>query len=272
MKKVIKSLLICVSGLALLTGCSKGELDSSGTNYGYVDNLSHEEVYRQIKEKMKSEMDKIGFTVDFSNYEFYTKIMQTEGVTGTVSMKDKRYPNYGSILVYQGDFGSKKKNQTIDLTKVAINPIIFIENGYQDYVVKNVFNNKELGNDLDGALKETRGEVIEFISGYNYPERGYPSGNNSPEKVLKYTSISTTNFLYSKTFITEEVYIDYFRNKNNIYFDYETFFKKMNFFALVGIYINKTDSEITDIQNNMTRYFNQETLVIRVTNYKVKGR
>lgn len=271
MRRGIKLFIIGGVILGVLTGCYQGERDSNGDDYGYIDNLSHEEITNQIKTKMKHEMDKIGFSVDLNYYEFSFNTMQTAGVSGTVSMRDKRYAEYGWLTVYRGSFGSKMKNLPIEEDKVATNPIIFVANGYQDYVVGNILNNKVLGNDIEQVLREVDGEILPYRANVeidSHSNTEFPGTLVSSDAVDNIKNIKTTTFFYHYQSIPEAIYTNYFQNKSNVNFDRQHLFQTMHFLTIVGIYCNKTNEEIEVMKKKIISFYNTQYLKIILTNEK----
>ncbi|MGL4662805.1 MAG: hypothetical protein ACRCV7_03855 [Culicoidibacterales bacterium] len=217
-----------------------------------IRNLSDKEIVRQIQEKMKEEMDKLHFEVDFSDYEFQVNTgVEIQSNFGTVTLKDKRY-NYDPIEIYDGNF------EVIDTNKIGVNPILFVAQGYQNYKETGLINTadfkKEVQNILEILkLKNIEGKQLPFRSTIPYEGKkyAYVANINKLDKIRYIVNYSTV--FGTKGRMNDEEYLEFFNQKTTRGINYETLEKKLKYEVVVTFKVNSIveDYEIKNIQNTI---------------------
>lgn len=206
MKKILAVILTLCTGLTLLSGC-----------VGHPDNLSNEEVLKQVQAQMKEEMNKIGFEIDLNDYEFKVELHQSLGSSGEVTMKDKRY-NYKPLKIYNGSFISIEKDN------VCSDPLAFIYSDYVQYIDEiSSESNKVI---QDYLLKQQIKYRVDTIGGTTFtgkPIRAYTLEIVNGKVVLDKTAPNSELFLWEGKAPTLDEYFGYFRNKSTENFDYSAF-------------------------------------------------
>lgn len=206
MKKHIKLFVVALTILVFATGCSVLPTDKSD-----------EKIIQTIKDKMKTEMDRIGFTVNFDDYEFTLRKSGAYVYGGWVYLKDKRY-DQEPVIVYDGNF------EKLDIEKIGADPLAFVYAGYLDY--------------LDTVNAEALKLVEDYLSekGEVYAKDEYDKG--SFRHVVSWTphtirivndepaeKWATQVFLYTGAPLDLNAYINYYYNKRTDIFDYASFDK-----------------------------------------------
>lgn len=255
MMKKIKKLILVLMSFALmisLTGCLNKN----------IRNLSDSEIIKQIQAKMKEEMNKINFEVDFEDYEFKVNTgVEIQSNFGKVTIKDKRY-NYDPITIYDGNF------EVLDKEKIGTNPIIFVAHGYQDYVVNNIFNNEELGNNLDEALRVSGGELpsarTSDLSSNDVLSLDYPVRERLEKEWRDAEFKGSILFFEAYTKQDKQQYLSHFKNQKTKDFNYNDFYKKINFLTVVDILI-RDKNIVGEMEMKVQKMYNPSYLLIRIT-------
>ncbi|AXH79506.1 MAG: putative lipoprotein [Circular genetic element sp.] len=244
MKQIKKFILVGISLILMigLTGCLNKNFR----------NLSDSEIIKQIQTKMKTEMDKINFEVNFNDYEFKVNTgVEIQSNYGKVTIKDKRY-NYDPIEIYDGNF------EVLDKAKIGTNPIIFVGHGYQNYVDNVLLNDKARGNNLDEALRVSGGKLLKMsqVPG----SRG--RGEMGIEVSLEEAKDARGNGYYYilPTSLATEDYEGFFKGKKSREVNYSDFVEKMNY--LVVLVIETKDNITEELKNKMQEYYNEEYVLI----------
>lgn len=250
MKRIFLILVACIIGISV-TGC-----------VGYSQNLSDEEIIKQIQTKMKEEFDKLHFTVDFSQYEFDVKVTQSFGSVGKVTVKDKRY-NYDPVIVYDGAFGDESKNVGLKQEEIGTNPVIFVYHGYLNY--------------LDEMSKETHQIVQKYLDGKgikyqktNFHTRDfsghirYPFSLEIKNGILqKDIGRQSEVFLWEEPKIAIKDYVAYYEGKNSLGIDY----KEYDFYMSKGVmyyYALENEYDYLSLEKEVKSLIKQERIYIQI--------
>lgn len=210
MRKIIQNIIIVIGGLSVLSGCTQSK-----------SNMQDAEIVQQIQTKIKEEMKRIEFDVDFADYDFGVNTTQTQGSVGTVTLKDKRYGG-DPITIYKGSF------QSIEQDKIGMNPLMFIYRGYIAYVDEvNQAQNQVIQKYLDQ-------ENIKYTC-MPFREKDFVGARTLPFSLeIKSGQAQTNNEQRSELFLWETVkptdaeYIKSYKGRNTKTFSYNEFDKEIS--------------------------------------------
>lgn len=251
-RKVIKYGIFGIIILALGWNLSQ----CTGGNPG---NMKQYEIINQIKTKMKKEMDAINFEVNFEDYEFKVEVPQSLSDFGYVTLKDKRY-NYEPIRVYDGNL------QKLEEDQIGVNPIIFVYSGYLDYlnkrdeVVKQKIQEYFKNRNIDYSLMKFHER--DFTGTVVYPfsleiVNGTPNRNEIDASEI---------FLWKKeNKLSINEYMDYYKNKKALNFDYENYDLFMSKGVLYS-YKVRNIKNLVEIESEIRSIINQDRVFVQLNN------
>lgn len=253
MKKHIKLFVVALTILVFATGCSVLPTDKSD-----------DKIIETIKDKMKTEMDRIGFTVNFDDYEFTLRKSGAYVYGGTVSIKDKRY-DQPKITVYDGYF-----DERFDENEIGINPIAFVAHGYQDYVMKTLVNDKSRGNNLDEVLKISGGRVeaddMHGTGGLSGNKGGTVTGDpGSLETILLPNNLYGYGDYYTCfNYLDDFEYNQLFAGKSTTNFDYYEFTENADFVVIVIVLVASNIKNIEELQRKTNTLYNNQYTIFKL--------
>lgn len=221
MKRMLTFVVICLSSMMLLTGCV-GIFEPTGPDGRDKSVPTDEVITKQIKDILKVEMDKIGFTVDLEQYGFTVTIPQTYATGGTVYLNDPLYEHSG-VPIYKGDFVNIEKE------KVALNPVNFIVEKYQDYLLTKYKTNLEQAEAYLTSVG-VEAERNHFRTGeYDTIKMVYPVDSEiSNGRPIK---LGGSYMFVAGEKVTDTEYISYFKNKSASTMDMADFHQVMKYNA-----------------------------------------